>query len=183
PLPGQFVDRYGYDTRVREFDAYTHQLGMKELTLFVGRPGGDQVDRTTYPPATKHSAVFADLYTPIWDNGENGTPINDDNQFALYIYNLVKRYGDKVRFWEIVNEPDMTGFWQNDDLGRKGNWYDSPPSPGSLPNLRAPIFYYIRMLRVAYEVVKKYYPDAYIAPGGLGYPAFLDVLLRYTDNP
>src|SRR5699024_563027 len=127
--------------------------------------------------------VFANLYSPIWDEGENGTPINDDNQFALYIYNLVKRYGEYIRFWEIVNEPDITGFWDNGNRDRAMNWWDNPPTPGALLNLRAPSFYYIRMLRIAYEVIKKYTPDAFVAPGGIGNPAFLDALLRYTDNP
>src|SRR5699024_9710128 len=36
PLPGYFVNRYGYDIRLHEFDYYTHELGMKEITLFVG---------------------------------------------------------------------------------------------------------------------------------------------------
>src|SRR5699024_8935340 len=85
--------------------------------------------------------------------------------------------------WEIVNEPDITGFWDNGNKKNPNNWWDNPPSPGALLNLRAPVFYYIRMLRIAYEVIKKYTPDAFVAPGGIGNPAFLDALLRYTDNP
>jgi hypothetical protein len=39
------------------------------------------------------------------------------------------------------------------------------------------------MLRVTWEVVKKYSPNDYVTPGGIGYTSYLDALLRYTDNP
>lgn len=183
PLPEYFVERYNYDVRLKAFNYYTQELGMKEITLFVGEPTDGHRDHTIYPTATREAATFAHLYEPIWDNGENGTPVNENNYFANYIYNLIKRYGKDVRIWEIVNEPDITGFWDNENLSRPDNWLENPPSPGSLINLRAPIFNYIRMLRIAYEVVKKFKPDDYVAPGGIGNPAFLDALLRYTDNP
>jgi hypothetical protein len=38
-------------------------------------------------------------------------------------------------------------------------------------------------MRIAYEVVKKYNPNSYVCPGGIGYSPFLDCLLRYSDNP
>lgn len=182
-LPDHFVTRWGYNIRVNEFAYYTQNLGMKGLTLFVGEPDETHIDKTTYPPASGWSKIFANLYTPVWDNGENGTPVNDNNYFAVYVYNLVKSYGNRVQYWEIVNEPDYTGFWDNGNRSRSNNWYDNAPSPADLPNLKAPVYYYIRMLRIAYDVIKKYQPDSYVAPGGLGYPAFLDALLRYTDNP
>ena len=184
PLPDYFVAHYGYDVRINEFNYYTHQLGMKDLTLFVGSPRPEYHYDTIFSPDTKETAIFSHLYESIWDNGENGTPINDNNYFAVYIYNLVKRYGNNVKFWEIVNEPDMTGFWDNGNRGRPDvNWWNNPPSPEALFNIHAPVFYYIRMLHIAYEVIKKFDPDSYIAPGGIGYPAFLDILLRYSDNP
>ena len=45
------------------------------------------------------------------------------------------------------------------------------------------MYHYIRLLRIAYTVIKKYDPKGYIIPGGLGYQSFLDVILRHTDNP
>lgn len=182
-LPGHFVEKWGYAIRVSEFTQYTQRLGMKGIAVFVGEPSENQIDKTIYPPATSSSAIFKNLYTPIWDNGENGTPVNDNNPFAVYVYNLVQTYGAMVEYWEIVNEPDYTSFWDNGNRSLSNNWYDNPPSPKDLPNLKAPVFYYIRMLRIAYDVIKRYQPDAYVTPGGLGHPAFLDALLRYTDNP
>lgn len=182
-LPGYFVEQWGYGIRVSEFNYYTQTLGMKGITVFVGEPSDNQVDKTVYPPETAHSLIFKDIYLPVWDNGENGTPVNEQNIFATYVYNLVLNYGSNVQYWEIINEPDYTPFWDNANRSLPNNWYDNPPSPAEMVNLKAPIFYYIRMLRIAYEVIKKVTPNAYITPGGLGYPAFLDALLRYTDNP
>jgi len=64
-----------------------------------------------------------------------------------------------------------------------GNWWENNPDPCELGNLKAPVFHYIRTLRIAYEVIKWIDPGAYVAPGGLGYPSFLDAMLRNTDNP
>src|SRR5690242_2259718 len=147
-LPDFFVGHYGYDIRTNEFNYYTHSLGMKQITLFVGRPRPEYKDPTIFPPATEPSKSFANLYNSIWDNGENGTPVNDNNYFAVYLYNLVNRYGNNIRFWEIVNEPDQTGFWDNGNRSRPDNWWTNPPSSSALNNLKVPIFYYIRMLRI-----------------------------------
>ncbi|MEM9991865.1 MAG: hypothetical protein AAF738_08880, partial [Bacteroidota bacterium] len=40
-----------------------------------------------------------------------------------------------------------------------------------------------RHLRIAYEVIKTLDEDAYVSIGALGYPHFLDAVLRNTDNP
>ena len=67
--------------------------------------------------------------------------------------------------------------------GEAGNWWDNNPNPCDLLNLKAPIFNYIRTLRIVYEVVKSVDPAAYVSMGGVGYPSFLDAMLRNTDNP
>ncbi|MEZ4984117.1 MAG: hypothetical protein R2795_03615 [Saprospiraceae bacterium] len=110
---------------------------------------------------------------PIWDQGENGTPINDNNYFARYVYWTVSTYAGRVKFWEIINEPDYTpsGFgWR--PAGMEGNWFDNPPNPCDLKNIKAPIYYYIRMMRIAYEVIKVVDPEAFVAIAPLGYPSF-----------
>ena len=54
------------------------------------------------------SKLWQGMYEPIWDNGENGTPVNDANRFALYVWTIVNTYGPYIRFYEIINEPDYT---------------------------------------------------------------------------
>jgi len=173
-LPEYFVDQYGYDIRVNTFRAYTTTLGMKELTCFVEGPSAAHREATTYPGAAGQSKVFANLYEPIWQ--ADGS-VNANNYYAAYLYRLLLTYGDYVRFWEIVNEPDFT------NMRDPKEWAGRPPAPGELVNLQAPVYSYIRMLRISYEVIHKYRPEAYVTTGGVGYPAFVDALLRYTDNP
>ena len=62
-------------------------------------------------------------------------------------------------------------------------WETSPPNPDDLLHWHGTIFEYIRLLRITYEVAKKADPDCWEATGGLGYPYFLDGVMRYTDNP
>ena len=173
-LPEHFVAQYGYDVRASTFRTYVQQLGMREITCFVEGPAAAHRDPTTYPGATGPSKLFAHLYEPIWaPDGQ----VNANNYYALYLYRLLQTYGEHVRFWEVVNEPDFTNGAAQDA------WLTRPPAPGELVNLQAPIFHYVRMLRISYEVIKKYRPEAYVTTGGVGYPQFVDALLRYSDNP
>jgi len=182
PLPEDFLEFWGYNVRVDIFNHYA-TLGVKDLTVFLEQPSAAHRDNTNYG-CSENSKLFKNMYEPIWDGGANGTPVNDNNYLALYIYKTVTTYKSSVKFWEIINEPDLEyGALGDLDPGQPGNWWDNNPPPCSLPNLFAPIFSYIRMLRVSYEVIKYVDPTAYVAPGGLGKPAFLDALLRNTDNP
>jgi hypothetical protein len=179
-----FLETWGYNIRVDQFNHYA-SLGMQDLTVFLGTPvSAAHKDNNTYGGCSTPSLLFANMYQPIWDNGENGTPVNDNNYFALYVYKTVSMYKNQTKFWEIINEPDQDGGadgWKA--AGTAGNWFENTPTPCELINLRAPVYQYIRLLRIAYEVIKTVDPTAYVAPGGLGYSSFLDVLLRNTDNP
>ncbi len=176
-----FLEYYGYDFRVPTFKYYD-SIGIKNNTVFIGYPNDAHRDRHEYCPS-KRSELFANLYTPIWDNGENGTPVNDTNYYALYVYKALKNYMPYVKFWEIWNEPDfdqMGNGWKPPTL--EGNWWHNTPQPCEIA-ISAPIYHYIRLLRISYEVIKTIDPNAYVAIGGLGYPSFLDAVMRNTDNP
>ena len=182
-LPEDFLETWGYDVRVSAFDYYA-TLGINENVVTLEQPSSSHTEPTYFGGCGEQSRVFKNLYSSIWDAGANGTPVNDTNYFALYVYKTVTRYKSKTRFWEIINEPDMDYVGHGDQQpGDPGNWWDNNPNPCDLANVKAPIFYYIRMLRIAYDVIKSIDPAAYIAPGGLGHPSFLDAILRNTDNP
>jgi Secretion system C-terminal sorting domain len=183
PLPENFLDTWGYNISVNDFIHY-NQLGIKDNTVFLEFPTAAHSDNTIYPGCTNPSKIWSNIYEPIWDGGANGTPVNENNYFALYVYKTVTIYKPYVKFWEIVNEPDFdagVNGWKSP--GDPGNWWDNNPSPCDLTNLYAPIFNYIRMMRIMYEVVKSIDPNAYVAMGGTGYPSFYDAILRNTDNP
>jgi hypothetical protein len=95
----------------------------------------------------------------------------------MYYKNLCDYYGDNVQTWEIVNEPDFTG---NVD---QNQWLLRPPYPIECSNLWAPFYHYIRQMRIAWEVTKKFRPNTFVAPGGVGSWQFVDAMCRYTDNP
>jgi hypothetical protein len=172
-LPEWFVENYGYNIREAEFNTYTNTLDMKEMTCFIEGPSNAHGDWTVYPGCTSPSRLFAHLYEPIWN--ANGT-VNPNNYYANYVYKLLLTYGDKVRFWEVVNEPD---FANGADATA---WLTRAPTAAEQLNTQAPFYHYIRMLRITYEVVKKYHPEAYISMGA-GYPEYVDALMRYSDNP
>ena len=181
-LTEDFLETWGYDSRVENYQYYFN-LDLKELTNIVGFPAPWHQD-PTYHCSEYQSEMFANLYTDIWDDGQNGTPVNDDNYLALYLYKVVTQYKDFIRFWEIWNEPgfDYTGARGWLPPGAEGNWWENNPDPCDY-KLRAPIFHYVRTLRISYEVIKTLDPDAYITVAGTGFPSFLDAILRNTDNP
>jgi hypothetical protein len=173
-LPEQFLVQWGWNARRAAFAYYADSLHLRELVCFVGDPSPAHRDPVTYPGCAGPSKLFANLYEPIW---RADSTINPNNYYAQYIYQLTQRYGKNIRVWEVVNEPDFITTTLNKE------WLSRAPTPAEQPNVLAPIERYIRTLRITWEVVKKYQPTAYVAPGGLGYPEYLDALLRYTDNP
>lgn len=180
-LSENFLHFWGYDIRIDAFKHYD-KLGIKDNVVFVGYPSEEHRDLTNYCPSGP-SELFSNMYEPIWDNGENGTPVNDENHYALYLWKMVSMYHEYVKYWEIWNEPDFDFVGKSSlQPGEEGNWWENDPDPCHYA-LRAPAQHYIRLLRISYEVIKSIAPEDYIALGGIGYPSFLDVLLRNTDNP
>ncbi|MEM9885661.1 MAG: T9SS type A sorting domain-containing protein [Bacteroidota bacterium] len=180
-LTDKFFQDWGYNIRVNAFRGYEQQ-GARDNVVFIGYPSEEHRSTAFHCP-DKQSEAFANIYQDIWDGGSNGTPYNDNNYYAAYVYEMVIRYRDYIRFYEVWNEPDFpqARFFVQ-DRNEPRNWWDNNPDPCDF-EFHAPIFHYIRMLRITYEVVKTLDPDSYVAVGGLGKIAFLDAILRNTDNP
>ena len=180
-LPEHFLEQWGYDARIEEH-AFYKTLGIENNTIFIGYPSRPHQD-STFHCGDRPSELFRNMYAPIWDDGENGTPVNDTNFYALYLYKMLAKYGDYARTWEIWNEPDFDFVghaWKRP--GMDDNWWENDPEPCHYA-IQAPVENYVRMLRISYEVIKTLRPDQFIAIGGIGYPSFLDAVLRNTDNP
>ncbi|RMG23756.1 MAG: hypothetical protein D6730_13850, partial [Bacteroidetes bacterium] len=190
-LPEHLVEQFGYKVRLHTFEHY-QQLGMDDHTLFIGFPADSNGHRdpNSYCDDGAQSWLFDNMYESIWDNGQGGTPVNENNYFAHYVYKIVYLYKDYVKFWQVVNEPDFDGGgagWfppaSEDSSFADVNWWDNDPDPCVLGNMKAPVEHYIRMLRITYEIVKALAPDDYVVLGGIAYGSFLDAILRNTDNP
>jgi hypothetical protein len=182
-IPMFFFKYYGDSSRYSEFKYFYDTLGFRENVYFLyNLSGTDYPDQSDEVFNGERAVVPKGLYLPIWNN--DGT-VNLNNSFANYCYKSVRVYGKFFRYYEIWNEPDFTGNWGAAGAlpGNAGNWWENDPKETDLYNLKAPGQYYIRMLRVAYEVIKRYDPDAIITLGGIGFPSFLHFILRNTDNP
>jgi len=184
-LFGHFLEQWGYEARIDAFKYYK-SIGIEDVVCFIGEPSKEQRETKVYCPEAGPSNHYRNLYEPIWDDGENGTPVNEKNDFALYVYKTVSLYKNYVKIWEIWNEPDLADRdFKGHSMappGTSGNWWDNNPDPCEY-KMRAPVFNYIRTLRIAYEVIKSLQPDALVATGGVGYPSFIDAVCRNTDNP
>jgi hypothetical protein len=183
PSVAEFLlEDFGYNALVPTYEAL-YQRGMRDLNAIVGEPSEAHRDYAYHCP-TKRTIMFRNMYEPIWDGGLNGTPVNENNYYALYLWKAVNTYKKYIRVWEIVNEPDFdfSGTqWQGDYLPNFG-WWTSNPAPCDY-QLHAPITEYVRMLRISWEVIKAADPTAFVEIGALGYPHFLDAVMRNTDNP
>ncbi|MFK8005989.1 MAG: lectin-like protein [Saprospiraceae bacterium] len=181
-LPEFITLIYDYPTWQGIYDYY-EAMGMKDNTIIVGFAHPDHADQTEYCPGIP-TDMFANLYEPIFDGGLNGTPVNENNYFARYMWDLLESVGDHVKFWEIWNEPGFDYSGASGWLlpGQPGNWWENNPDPCDY-KLRAPIFHFVRTMRIAYQVVKTHSPDDYVVLSGVGYESFLDAVLRNTDNP
>ena len=184
-LPARFLEKYGYDCKVNTFKHYIF-IGAKDNTVIVGYPSDKTKDSTVFcTEKNQPCKVFKNLYKPIFIRTAKGFEVNPENYYALYLYKTVSLYKEYVKFWEIWNEPDFdeTGKIGYRSKGYSKSWWNVNPEPCDLKNIKAPIFYYNRILRISYQVIKFADSSAYIATGGLGYESFVDAMLRNTDNP
>ncbi|HTF81782.1 MAG TPA: T9SS type A sorting domain-containing protein [Cytophagales bacterium] len=187
----QFMDTYAPNYELNNFKYFRATDSITNISIYLSTPSPvhratDSITCTVNGSIVKYrSESFANLYAPIWDDSLDGrTPINDQNYYARYVFNLVKSYKDYVKVYEVWNAPDLSNSLNADRLkGDPGNWWDHNPQPCDLVNLHAPFIDYVRMLRITYEIVKSVDSSALVALGGITRENFLDAVLRNTDNP
>lgn len=187
----QFMLDYKPNYELNNFKYFVETDSINILSLYLNTPANshrstDSITCTVNnSPVRYRSESFANLYESIWDDSLNGkTPINDNNYYAKYVYDLVKSYNKYVKVYEVWNAPDFSNSLNVERIkGDPGNWWDGNPSPCDLVYLRAPFTDYVRMLRITYEVVKSVDSTAVVALGSISRENFLDAVLRNTDNP
>lgn len=102
-------------------------------------------------------------YAPPWSNGGNqGTfPPSNAQDFGDFVFAVVKRYGDRIHYWELWNEPNIPEFWK--------------PSPN--------VSDYMKLLSAGYNSAKTADPNCKIVSAGLAHsPDILSWLQAMYDN-
>ena len=170
-LPEQHLTNWGFGIELGDAQTNT-KLGILDVVGYLATPTAAHSSKASSNPELCYPA---NLYEPIWL--EDGS-VNPNNYWAAYVYKTVDIYKEHIKIWEVWNEPDYTR-----NYGAVSDWTKNPPNPKDLPHWYGTIFQYIRLQRISYEVAKKVDPNCWVATGGLGYPEFLDAVMRYTDNP
>jgi len=86
-------------------------------------------------------------YSAAWASsaGRWNNPPKDNDLFIRYASSVVRRYKDKVKYWEIWNEPDSPIYWTEQDGLRR----------------------YCLLLKDSYIAMKQTDPDCIVLNGGL----------------
>jgi hypothetical protein len=168
-----FLDQWGDTIHVAELQAMI-MAGERDIVCNLIGPSA----ANSNAPAGGNTEQYSpkNLDQPIFtSNGD----VNPANAWAAFVERVVKTYSPYIHTWEVWNEPDQVGGnWQATQT-----WDTQPPKPSDLTWWNDTIFAYIRLLRVTYAVVHKLDPQGKVTLGGIGYPSFLNAILRYTDEP
>lgn len=99
-------------------------------------------------------------YTPPWISTGDSTsfwnyPPKDNKAFADFVKNLVTRYKDRIKTWELWNEPDIKIYWQGTQEE------------------------FAQFIKAGAQAVKQADPDAKVVLGGIAYdPDFIMHMFR-----
>lgn len=173
----QFELQYGMPTYQTRLQYPYSTKGMRgnvfNLTATAGPAYTGQGDsvygKQTWLPKGIYNAAF---------NADGS--INTANVWAKYCYDVVQSVGPYFQYFEVWNEPDLTGSVDSyeDSTQSATSWQKVEPQASVLTNMNAPVEDYVQLCKIANEVIKKYQPNAKIATGGIGYEWFYMWFLR-----
>ncbi|HSZ87731.1 MAG TPA: T9SS type A sorting domain-containing protein [Puia sp.] len=152
---------------------YPSSKGMKNNTFFLDASAGPTY--TGQSSATASNGARSWLPDGLYNAAFNSDgSINTSNIWAKYCYDVVQSVGANFTYFEVWNEPDLTGSPNSyeDSTQSSSSWEKVEPASGDLQNMNASVEDYVQLCMIANQVIKKYQPAAKIATGGLGYPWF-----------
>ncbi len=128
---------------------------------YIPEPGA--VDDSVVPMARVAPAIPSGLYEP-WDSWRTEDRTDFVNSWGRFVHEVVSRYGDRIKHWEMWNEPEWDVFWTGTEAD------------------------YAQLLKVGYQATKATCSDCQVLFGGLHYwikPNYykevLDILATYPD--
>jgi hypothetical protein len=132
--------------------ADTRQVAAPDQQLPRGRPPG------WYAPTSR--VALSPHSVAAWSTPPRGLDLawdDPNNHWGDFVYTVVSRYKDRVKHWEMWNEPEWSYFWTGSD----GD--------------------YARLLKVGYQATKAACPDCTVLFGGLHYWADRSFYERVLD--
>jgi hypothetical protein len=146
-----------------DWAASTSVLGDAEIHPFGQRPVGwhAPVIRTQLVPM----AISATSSPPqgLYEEWNDWTTLDGDpvNYWGRFVYQVVDRYGDRVKYWEMWNEAEWNVFWSGSDAD------------------------YAQLLKVGYQSTKAACSNCTVLFAGLHYwidPTFFERVLDTLNN-
>jgi len=98
-------------------------------------------------------------YSPAWTGREWNDP-PDSGQFARYAGRTVRHFRDRVKYWEVWNEPDVRQYWSLQD-GMKA---------------------YTELLKAAYPAIKKEDHTCQVLMGGVSAAPLISLKQIYRNG-
>jgi len=163
-----------YDAVVNDLDA----AGMNMVGILLWTPdwaatsglGGLSMPRFDQRSPDWYAPAHGDPLAPLVPSAASSPPQglylswNDpNNHWGDYVYTVVSRYKDRVKHWEMWNEPEWSYFWTGTSTD------------------------YAQLLKVGYQATKAACPDCTVLFGGLHYWLNTDyykwVLNILNDDP
>jgi len=99
-------------------------------------------------------------YSASWAGPSWNSPPYEDDFFVRYASNVINRYKEKVKYWEIWNEPDDEQYWRSQDGMAR----------------------YTSLLKKVYSKAKQVDPDCKILNGGLSKAIILSLRKIYQNG-
>jgi len=131
--------RYDFNSPAHPLDDVVDAMAKRKIAPIIQIYGGNQL----YMPAKLdcNSRQMADAALLLDDPEAR-------QAWHRYIETMVRRYKERVRFWEIWNEPNSGAFWQ-----RQGK------------NFEPPVRDYGRIVKEAATIIRRIQPEAVIIAG------------------
>lgn len=168
PTPGAHPNQADFDDAI----ARCRRAGIEVELMVTDTPywASSAPGKRPDQPDTYRHAPPSHLYDPIFSDGTDqpgpDKHLNPKQYWGRMLARVAGRYRSEVRYYQIWNEPDypkgeLVADTRNPERSFQGSAAD-----------------YVRLLKVAYTVVRWVDPGAQIVTGGLGFPSYLDELLE-----
>src|ERR1700689_330414 len=169
----QYYVQYGMSTYEARLQYPYSTKGMRNNTFFLDATAGPTYNGQSTATASNGARSWLPngLYNAAFNSDGS---INTSNLWAKYCYDVVQSIGPYFKYFEVWNEPDLTGSVNSyeDSTQSATSWEKVEPASGDLPNMNASVEDYVQLCMIANQVIKKYQPSVKICTGGLGYPWF-----------